>query len=425
MKWIVIIAVVLAAAGAARAQEGKPSASPYAQWKNGPSTDANFFAVAVWGQNVANARRYKEAGVNLYMGGSFTKDKLAALRSQGLVAFASATDENLALKDDPTIVGWLLMDEPDLSKSVSKLWKDDANRMKEAWPDEPTIGRPLGEWSGNGPPWPPKWIQADGRKVKAADPTRPVLLNCGIVGPWQLPARRFRKTHPEDYVEYYKAADIASQDYYPGRGQWAQADGKFYYVAACVRNVRQYAGPDKIVWNVVEAMKPIHTLTPHLTKAEVWMSIIHGAQGIGYFVHQMGPPNRGDKFIEASVFEDANMRKAFTETNRLIASLAPVLNSPPLKDAVEAASSVPAGKELAGLELAPLAAMARRHGGATYVFAVRMEETPAKGTFAVKGLAGKAAAEVLGEGRSIEVTDGKFQDDFQGYDSRVYKITTK
>jgi hypothetical protein len=157
------------------------------------------------------------------------------------------------------------------------------------------------------------------------------------------------------------------------------------------------------------------------------MSIIYGAQGIGYFVHQMGPPKSGDQFIEASVFEDADMLKAFTETNRLIAALAPVLNSPALKDAVEAASSAPAGKELASLELPPIAAMVRRLGGATYVFAVRMEETPAKGTFTVKGLGGKASAEVLGEGtagaRKIDVVDGKFADDFQGYDARVYKIT--
>jgi hypothetical protein len=414
-----------AAAAAGTGAPAPAGASPYAKWKNGPSTDPRFFPIGVWGQNVRDAARYKEAGVNLYLGGSFTKEKLAALKALGISAVASASEENLALKDDPTIVAWLLMDEPDLSKSVSKVWKDDANRMKEAWPDEPTIGRPIGEWQGNGPPWPPKWIQADGQKAKAADPTRPVILNLGIVGPWQLPMRRFRKTHHEDYAEYFKSSDIASQDYYPGRGQWAQADGKFYYVAKCVQSLRQYAGPDKIVWNIVEAMKPINTLTPHACQAEVWMSIIHGAQGIGYFVHQMGPPKGGDKFIEASVFEDANMLKAFTETNHLIASLATVLNGPSVKDAVAVSSSEPAGKELAGLDLLPIAAMVKRQAGTTYLFAVRMEETPSTGTFTLPGLPAKAKAEVLTDGRSIDVQNGKFSDDFQGYDVRIYKIVTR
>ena len=66
--------------------------------------------------------------------------------------------------------------------------------------------------------------------------------------------------------------------------------------------------------------------------------------------------------------------------------------------------------------------MAKRLDGATYVFAVRMEDIASKGSFTVKGLTGRAVAEVLGEDRKIDVTDGKFSDDFKGYEVHLYKI---
>jgi hypothetical protein len=51
-----------------------------------------------------------------------------------------------------------------------------------------------------------------------------------------------------------------------------------------------------------------------------------------------------------------------------------------------------------------------------------MRDAATKADFAVKGLAGKMSAEVLGEGRKIDVADGKFSDDFKGYEIHLYKI---
>ena len=42
--------------------------SPYARWTNGLSSDPNYFPIAVWVQQPSNAERYKEAGINLYVG---------------------------------------------------------------------------------------------------------------------------------------------------------------------------------------------------------------------------------------------------------------------------------------------------------------------------------------------------------------------
>lgn len=42
--------------------------SSYAQWKNGLSRDPGYFPLAVWLQAPENAPRYREAGINLYIG---------------------------------------------------------------------------------------------------------------------------------------------------------------------------------------------------------------------------------------------------------------------------------------------------------------------------------------------------------------------
>jgi hypothetical protein len=72
--------------------------------------------------------------------------------------------------------------------------------------------------------------------------------------------------------------------------------------------------------------------------------------------------------------------------------------------------------------LSPIALMTRKHQGATYVFAVRLEDSPARGDFEVKGITGKAAVEVLGENRTLESNAGRFSDDFQGLAVHLYKI---
>jgi hypothetical protein len=66
--------------------------------------------------------------------------------------------------------------------------------------------------------------------------------------------------------------------------------------------------------------------------------------------------------------------------------------------------------------------MVKKHGGALYVFAVRMEGTAAKGLFEVQGLRGDSAVEVLGESRTITVEKGRFVDDFQPYGFHLYKL---
>jgi hypothetical protein len=70
----------------------------------------------------------------------------------------------------------------------------------------------------------------------------------------------------------------------------------------------------------------------------------------------------------------------------------------------------------------PLEAVARRDGGAAYVFAVEMRDGKATATFTVAGVRGRTRAEVLDEGRTLDVTDGVFRDTFLPWDVHLYQL---
>ena len=46
-------------------------------------------------------------------------------------------------------------------------------------------------------------------------------------------------------------------------------------------------------------------------------------------------------------------------------------------------------------------------------------------TFQLGGLWGDAAAEVLGEKRTLKVAGGKFSDEFKPFDVHLYRISTR
>jgi len=106
------------------------------------------------------------------------------------------------------------------------------------------------------------------------------------------------------------------------------------------------------------------------------------------------------------------MPVAVTRINEQIAELAPVLNSADTV-AVTATSSVAE---------VPIDALAKRHGGDLYVFAVPMRLGETQVSFEVADLAGRFEAEAIGEGRVIEVVNGRFSDAFDIYQVHRYRV---
>ena len=359
---------------------------PYAQWTNGPSTDPDFFPIGVWVQDPRNASRYQEAGINLYVGlwKGPTEEQLAGLKEAGMRVICAQNEVGLKHRDDPLIMAWMHGDEP-----------DNAQRQAD------------GSWGG---PVPLEKIVGDYERIKANDPTRPVWLNLGqgvANDEWLGRAAPY-----EDYPKYIEGTDIVSFDVYPVVGI-RKPDGEKYlwYVARGVDRLREWSNFAKPVWNVIETTRinnPNKKATPQQVEAEVWMSLIHGSQGILYFAHEWEP-----KFVEAGLLEDVEMLAAVTAINAQIRELAPVLNSPTVESGVQVRSSV---------EEIPIDALVKRHGRDTYLFAVPMRLGEVRGSFAVNGIEGRVEAEVIGEGRVIEVVDGRFEDDFDVYEVHRYRI---
>jgi hypothetical protein len=89
-----------------------------------------------------------------------------------------------------------------------------------------------------------------------------------------------------------------------------------------------------------------------------------------------------------------------------------VLNSPTVKEGVRVTSSDPA---------VPVEVLCKRHGGATYLFAVSMRGTPTTASFELSGLKGNDEVEVIGEHRTVKASAGKFGDRFEGYAVHLYR----
>jgi hypothetical protein len=385
----ILLAVVADGASQTTAESSK---NPYSAWKHGIPSDADFFPIAVWLQDPRAAARYKAAGFNLYVGlwQGPTELQLAELKKHGMRVICVQNEVGLKHKDDPTIVGWMHGDEPDNAQS-------------------------LGKGKGYGPPILPAKIVQDYRKLKEADSTRPILLNLGQGVAWDnYIGRGVRRNHPEDYAEYIKGSDLVSFDIYPACHENKEIAGKLWFVADGVVRLRKWSNDRNVVWNCIECTcisNPAAKATPKQVKAEVWMSLIHGSRGLIYFVHQFKP-----KFIEAGLFADGEMLAKVTEINQQIHELAPVLNSPEIRNGVVVKSSS---------QEAPVEAMARRHGGVLYVFAVGMRNGKAMASFTLPGRKGQAKAEVIHEKRTLKVVDGVFRDTFEPWDVHLYKITAE
>ena len=380
------VAVVAAATMPAAADERN---APAARWAFGPPRRADYFPIAVWLQAPKNAAKFKAVGINMYVGlwKGPTEKQLADLKAAGMPVICHQNAVGLKHRKDPIIVGWMHGDEPDNAQS-------------------------RGRGKGYGPPILPEKIVADYKKIRAADPTRPVILNLGQGVAWDgWIGRGVRTNHPEDYPEYVKGCNIASFDIYPAVHRRPQVAGKLWYVARGVDRLIGWAGPGRTVWNCIECTRISNTKvkpTGHQVRAEVWMSIIHGSRGLIYFVHQFKP-----RFIEAGLLADREMTAAVTNINAQVRALAPVINSHTAPARVVAGNSSAADS--------PLACMARTHGDAAYVFVVTMRDRPATATITISGVK-TATAEVIGENRTIRVTAGTFTDTFKGYDVHLYKV---
>ena len=358
---------------------------------DGRPEDPSWFPIGVWLQSPHNAQRYREIGVGLYIGlyDGPTTAQLEALAAAGMPVVCHQNDVALAWRG-PGIAGWLHQDEPDNAQ-----------------------GRRL---SGYAPPIPPHEVVRAYESMQRAD-DRPVLLNLGQGAAWDgWHGRGERTNHPEDYPEYVKGCDVVSFDIYPVTHPHREVRGRLEFVGRGVERLRRCTRGQKPVWACIETAHvhdPDTRPTPAQVRAEVWIALACGADGIVYFAHEFAP-----RFVEAGLLAHDDVRDGVAALNREVRSFAAVLNGPKLADAV-AVTGAPADA---------FAVRAHRHDGALWLLVASLSPDAQRLRVAVRGQRDGEVHDLDagGDGAPLEAgpgDDGAFAVALAGYASRRFRVT--
>ena len=381
-----LVAAALLLAPLASGEEGAGDGGP---WRHDPRAGGERFPIAVWLQSPDRAEQYKRAGFNLFVGlwKGPTEEQLAALRRAGMQVICSQNEVGLRHRNDPTIVGWMHQDEP-----------DNAQARKDG--------------DGYDPPITPAEIVEGYERMRQADPTRPILLNLGQGVAWDgWKGRGTRTNHPEDYPGYVQGADLVSFDIYPVVHRSPDVSGNITFIGRGIDRLRDWTEGRKHVWNCIECTRiknPEVKPSPAQVRAEVWLSLIHGSQGLIYFVHEWEPG-----FNEKALLDDPVMLAAVTTTNREIHALARVINSEVLPDA--ATVTAPVDGE-------PIHITVRSHGGHHHVLTVNTLPTEVKARISLsRAPPASLRVQVLGEQRSLRAQGGSFEDTFAPWEVHLYR----
>jgi hypothetical protein len=224
--------------------------------------------------------------------------------------------------------------------------------------------------------------------------------NDGLVTFVTTTGRFFRSTQVPlaRYSGFARLADMAGFDLYPLNA--CQADLASIYNAQQMF-VKLAGSTPTFQWIETGPIRPSYcggfTMTPDQLNAEVWLAVIGGARGIGYFTHTWTPDHHS--FDVAPALQDA-----MGQTNRLLAAVKPGL----LGTTVASAADSPAVK-----------VVARVGGGRTYVFSINTLATPNKAQISVPQLR-DGPAQVLGEARTVAVLNHSLVDNYAGLRVHVY-----
>ncbi len=254
---------------------------------------------------------------------------------------------------------------------------------------------------------PPAEILREYKAWKEFDAARPVFLNLTASF---LPQYKKYESSDALYAAYARGTDIVGYDHYPIYG-WGKPE-RVPEVAQATRKLRELAPERTPVWAILETgrggqwtadtMRAPH---PFEIRAEVWMAIVNGATGIGYFPHAWKPRYTWCQIPEENQAE-------LKRLNAQITRLAPVILGPASQRKVACKTS---GSE-------PIDLAVREHQGSLYVFAVSLSRQKRQAAFSIPGLAAGQTIEVLDEDRSLRSKAGGFDDAFGELEVHLYRI---
>ncbi|MBN2581876.1 MAG: hypothetical protein JXL80_02335 [Planctomycetes bacterium] len=349
-----------------------------------PLNDTSVYPIAVWAMDSRTAPAFAEMGVNIFVAGEGGNpkawaDELAKNKCVGFVNWQGRSDDvRKAVASSPGFLGWMHGDEPD-NPGV------DAKGEFHATMTMPEV------------------LIARYEEMKKSAVAAPMYLNLGI----GLAVGASQSTPDPLYYEFMKCADVVCYDVYPVSTH-PDGENRLHLVARGVERLRRFAGPDKPVWIWLECTRLNGNASdignraplPHELRAEVWMSILYGASGIGYFPHQFTPYKGGPSAIPDDIKAEMKL------TNRLLHAAAPILRTgKPSRLQVDAES----GQVTCG---------AWQTGDTLLVAAVNMRNEPAKVTIHLPESAKEL--NVVGQNYKVKPSGGLLAQEFKPYEVRLY-----
>lgn len=343
--------------------------------------DPNFFPIAVWLQPLDYMDYYKAMGVNIFIGesarsGVTQKQFLDGLHSKGLYGIVRPGSANEAdpqimseLKNNPALLGWMHGDEPDNAPGgVQKRYPEEVKQLYD--------------------------------QIGTLDSEHSVYLNLGSgVGD---PERRQTKT--TNYYGYCEGTDIISFDIYPV-ASYPSGEKVLYFVADGIDNLKKWSNNKKPIWIWLEASDiggNYRYATPEELRAEVWMAIIHGADGIGWFPHVFNPYAWKDIPPELEV--------EITHIGQTLKTLAPVINSSERDDV-----------QIEMLTQGRVDAASRINDNKLYFFVVNMMNKNAECKLILPDSHSSSRFKEIYEDRTIQSSEGSFTEKFGPYEVHLYE----
>lgn len=354
------------------------------QFSKGFPRDPGFFPIGVWFQEPRDAAAYKSIGINTFVGlwNGPTEAQLAALAEAGMHTAATQNETGLSSPNAHVIKAWLHVDEPDNAQPLALGVRGDCILPEE--------------------------IVRRYETMASRDPTRPVLLpfGQGVANTrWRGRGRVCSRIgHETYYASASRGGDILEFGIHPvTEYRQSYVYGRLEYVALGASNLARWANERQSVWTTIgvthindRERRP----TPSQVRSMAWMALIAGARGLVYFVHEWQPA-----FNTKAIFEYPEIVSTVKELNAQITGLAPILQAAtPIQ-----ITAVPG----------TVAAIARVHEGALYVFAVNLSDATNRVRLTVRENLSRSGHE-LGGSRVLETNDGAFEDAFDGYGVHLY-----
>ena len=374
---------------------------PHEDWWGGPSyfakfpqaassgwTDPSFFPIAVFMGKPAHAASLRSIGVNTYMGAEHDGSELSSITSTGMFVLAQREWTPAEVGDDPRVVGWQLSDECDMGYSDCGETQGKALKTQERY---------AATARGND----------DGRFLQAN-------FGNGVLGTF------WARDTMDDHVSL---VDVTSVDKYAytsphvrslivASPHWpaGKKPGGASAYGWLQDRMESFSDPpgSKPNWVFIETAKPYLTEKGATTisgpeiEGAAWNAIIHGAAGIAYFQH-----NNNGTCGNYSLIDCPEARAAVTKLNTDITNLAPVLNTQPYE-----------WNFGTGLDTT-----LKVSDGQAYIIAMTDGGTGSR-TFTLPAAITGTTVEVVGENRTLTVTDNKFSDAFDAESTHhIYKVT--